>query len=178
MRLHCNIAAFSLLTLCTAGTQPPLLTNVTVFDPPENYTVPRTLYARVRALECTEKDVLLATWENYLPTDTPEEPCPDNCPKNPYVYSHFLIYAGELSIRISTRYIPIYQSYDQGKTWSERSKVYDQVNGWGLRYQPELHELTEGIGEYPAGTLLVAANSIPADLSETKIDVYASTDEG
>lgn len=76
------------------------------------------------------------------------------------------------------RYIPIYQSYDQGRTWSERSKVYDQVNGWGLRYQPELYEMTEDIGEYPAGTLLVAANSIPADLSETKIDVYASTDEG
>jgi hypothetical protein len=26
--------------------------------------------------------------------------------------------------------------------------------------------------------LLMAANSIPADLSETKIDVYASTDKG
>lgn len=76
------------------------------------------------------------------------------------------------------RYIPIYQSYDQGKTWSERSKVYDTVNGWGLRYQPELHEMTEDIGDYPAGTLLVAANSIPADLSETKIDLYASKDEG
>lgn len=56
--------------------------------------------------------------------------------------------------------------------------MYDQVNGWGLRYQPELYEMTEDIGDYPAGTLLVAANSIPTDLSETKIDVYASTDEG
>lgn len=148
--------SLSILPFLVSGQEPPLLTNVTVFDPPADYTVPRTLYARVRALEC--KDTLLATWENYLPTAHPEQPCPDNCPVNPYV--------------------PIYQSFDQGRTWSERSKVYDQVNGWGLRYQPELYEMTEDIGDYPAGTLLLAANSIPEDLSVTKIDVYASTDEG
>ncbi|KAK6438963.1 hypothetical protein LTR95_004827 [Oleoguttula sp. CCFEE 5521] len=38
--------------------------------------------------------------------------------------------------------------------------------------------MTESIGNFSAGTLLLAANSIPADLSETKIDVYASTDKG
>ncbi|KAI7364983.1 BNR/Asp-box repeat protein [Hortaea werneckii] len=155
-----NIAALSLLSvpLAAAGKpqQPPLLTNVTVFDPPDNYTVPRTLYARAMALDCS--DTLLATWENYLPTANPEEPCPNNCPENPY--------------------IPIYQSFDQGETWSERAKVYDRVNGWGLRYQPFLYEMTEDIGDFAAGTLLLAANSIPADLSETKIDVYASEDEG
>ncbi|KAK3717728.1 hypothetical protein LTR37_005499 [Vermiconidia calcicola] len=159
MKLSTSIATLSLLGLSLAapsGRQDlPLLTNVTVFDPPENYTVPRTLYARVRALEC---GTLLATWENYLPTDNPDETCPDNCPINPYM--------------------PIYQSTNQGRTWSERAKVFDQVNGWGLRYQPELYEMTEEIGEYPAGTLLLAANSIPADLSVTKIDVYASTDKG
>ena len=81
-------------------------------------------------------------------------------------------------VTVHHRYVPVYQSYDQGQTWSERAKVYDTQNGWGLRYQPELHELKEGIGEYPAGTLLLAANSIPKDLSVTKIDVYASKDEG
>ena len=56
--------------------------------------------------------------------------------------------------------------------------IYDQVNGWGLRYQPFLYEMIEAIGDYPRGTLLLAANSIPADLSETQIDLYASTDKG
>lgn len=86
MRFCSTFAALSLLSVpfaAAAGKQPPILTNVTVFDPPDTYTVPRTLYARVRALECAKKDVLLATWENYLPTDTPEEPCPSNCPDNP-----------------------------------------------------------------------------------------------
>lgn len=137
-----------------------LLTNVTIFDPPKNYTIPRTLYARTLLLNqnCEEDNVILATWENYLPTDNASAPCPDNCPINPY--------------------IPIYQSTDGGETWSERAKVYDQVNGWGLRYQAEIYELSEPIGNYSAGTILLAANSIPADLSETKIDVYASTDAG
>ncbi|KAK5681420.1 hypothetical protein LTS10_005950 [Elasticomyces elasticus] len=172
MKLPTSLAALSLLGLSLAAPgssehrggrggwqkqQPPLLTNVTVFDPPDNYTVPRTLYARVRSLEC-ERGTLLATWENYLPTDNPEETCPNNCPINPYM--------------------PIYQSLDQGVTWSERSRVYDQVNGWGLRYQPELYEMTEQVGDYPKGTLLLAANSIPADLTVTKIDVYASRDKG
>ncbi|GAB7365732.1 hypothetical protein MBLNU230_g7069t1 [Neophaeotheca triangularis] len=138
--------------------QPPIQTNVSVFDPPDNYTLPRVLYGRVRALECTEKDVLLATWENYLPTETPLERCPDNCPENPY--------------------LPIYQSYDQGQTWSERSRVYDTENGWGLRYQPELFELTEKIGDFDIGTLVVAANSLPSDINGTKIDIYTSCDEG
>lgn len=139
---------------------PPLLQNVTIFDPPENYTVPRTLYARTLLLNqnCQTDNVILATWENYLPTENNTQTCPENCPENPYM--------------------PIYQSLDGGQTWSERAKVYDQVNGWGLRYQPDLYELAEPVGNYSAGTLLLAANSIPADLSETKIDIYASTDVG
>lgn len=136
----------------------PLFTNITVFDPPSNYTVPRTLYARVMHLDCDGSNTLLATWENYLPTDNASAPCPDNCPINPY--------------------IPIYQSTDGGETWTERAKVYDTQNGWGLRYQPYLYEMTEPLGNYSAGTLLLAANSIPSDLSLTKLDVYASTDKG
>lgn len=135
-----------------------LLTNITVFDPPDNYTVPRTLYARVMHLECNGSNTLLATWENYLPTDNASAACPPNCPKDPY--------------------IPIYQSTDGGESWTERAKVKDTQNGWGLRYQPYLYEMTEDLGDYSAGTLLLAANSIPADLSETKLDLYASTDKG
>lgn len=127
-----------------------LITNVTIFDPPKNYTIPRTLYARTLLLEGDSEDdyTLLATWENYLPNN-------DSFP-----------------------YFPIFQSLDGGETWSERSRVYDQVNGWGLRYQPFLYELPEAFGGYDAGTILLAGNSIPQDLSKTQIDLYASTDKG
>ena len=152
-----SLCALAKLLAAVALEAPPLQ-NVTVFDPPPTYTVPRTLYARIMAIECDGSNTLLATWENYLPTANPEEECPDNCPEYPY--------------------LPIYESCDAGQTWSERAKVYDQANGWGLRYQPFLYEMTEDIGGYPRGTLLLAANSIPADLSETQIDLYASTDKG
>ena len=75
-------------------------------------------------------------------------------------------------------YFPIYKSTNGGKSWAMISKVQDQVNGWGLRYQPFLYELPRAIAGYPAGTVLLAGNSIPTDLSRTKIDLYASRDRG
>jgi hypothetical protein len=75
-------------------------------------------------------------------------------------------------------YFPIFQSEDGGSTWKEISRVMDQVNGWGLRYQPFLYELPSAFGGYAAGTILIAGNSIPANLSATQIDLYASTDLG
>lgn len=75
-------------------------------------------------------------------------------------------------------YFPIYRSTDAGATWAEIGRVEDTENGWGLRYQPFLYELPVAIGRFAAGTLLLAGNSIPTDLSKTKIDVYASTDGG
>ncbi|RYP49266.1 hypothetical protein DL768_004989 [Monosporascus sp. mg162] len=75
-------------------------------------------------------------------------------------------------------HFPIYRSSDGGASWREIGRVRDTVNGWGLRYQPFLYELPSRIGRFPAGTLLLAGNSIPTDLSRTKIDVYASTDGG
>lgn len=77
-----------------------------------------------------------------------------------------------------TPVFPIYRSTDSGRTWSKLSDVQDTVNGWGLRYQPFLYELPVAVGSYPAGTILAAGNSIPADLSKTKLDLYASTDHG
>ena len=69
--------------------QTSLLSNVTIFTPPSNYTIPRTLYARTLLLNqnCETDNVLLATWENYLPNN-------DSFP-----------------------YTPIYQSFDLGETW-------------------------------------------------------------
>lgn len=75
-------------------------------------------------------------------------------------------------------YFPIYQSTDHGATWTHISNVTDQVNGWGLRYQPFLYELPVALGGFPAGTVLLAGNSIPTDLSRTQIDLYASRDAG
>ncbi|KAF7860598.1 uncharacterized protein EAF02_010832 [Botrytis sinoallii] len=75
-------------------------------------------------------------------------------------------------------YFPIFKSTDGGESWKHISNITDQVNGWGLRYQPFLYYMTEKVGKYPAGTILATGNSIPTDLSETQIDVYASLDHG
>lgn len=73
---------------------------------------------------------------------------------------------------------PIFESTDSGETWKQISSVTDQVNGWGLRWQPELYELPQAIGNMPAGTILCAGNSIPSDYSKSKLDLYKSTDHG
>ena len=39
-------------------------------------------------------------------------------------------------------------------------------------------ELSRDIGNFKKGTILLAGNSIPRDLSTTQIDLYASTDKG
>jgi hypothetical protein len=75
-------------------------------------------------------------------------------------------------------YFPIFRSVDGGETWEEISRVTDQVNGWGLRYQPFLYRLPRSIGGYHEGTILCAGNSIPTNLSNTQIDLYASRDNG
>lgn len=75
-------------------------------------------------------------------------------------------------------YFPVYRSTDHGASWAPLSNVTDQVNGWGLRYQPFLYELEEDFAGFAAGTVLLAGNSIPTDLSQTRIDVYASRDAG
>jgi hypothetical protein len=38
--------------------------------------------------------------------------------------------------------------------------------------------LNQNIGGFAAGTILLAGNSIPSDLSKTQLDLYASTDSG
>ncbi|PQE24464.1 hypothetical protein CJF30_00009965 [Rutstroemia sp. NJR-2017a BBW] len=75
-------------------------------------------------------------------------------------------------------YSPIYRSTNGGQTWTHLSDVKDTVNGWGLRWEPFLYALPSSIGNYPAGTLLLAADSVPKDRSAYHIDLYASTDAG
>ena len=73
---------------------------------------------------------------------------------------------------------PIYRSTDDGKHWKRDSTIVDTRNGWGLRYQPFLYELPTALGSMRAGTVLAAGNSIPNDLSQTQLDLYASGDQG
>lgn len=77
-----------------------------------------------------------------------------------------------------TPVFPIYRSTDNGNTWTQISSVADTQNGWGMRWEPDLYELPSAIGNYPAGTILIAGDSVPANRSATKIDLYASTDHG
>jgi hypothetical protein len=75
-------------------------------------------------------------------------------------------------------FFPIYKSTDDAVTWHEISHVTDQVNGWGLRYEPFLYLPPEAIGDLPANSILLAGNSIPTNLSNTQIDLYSSIDNG
>jgi sucrose-6-phosphate hydrolase SacC (GH32 family) len=78
----------------------------------------------------------------------------------------------------TTPVFPIYRSTDNGTSWTKISDVADTQNGWGMRWEPQLFELPQAMGGFPAGTILAAGDSVPADRSATKIDLYASTDRG
>jgi hypothetical protein len=72
---------------------------------------------------------------------------------------------------------PIWKSNDGGATWSNYSQIEDQVNGWGMRFQPFLYTLPVDFGGFPAGTILAAGVSCPFSLQGgVWIDLYASTD--
>ncbi|EAT92053.1 hypothetical protein HBH56_122450 [Parastagonospora nodorum] len=75
-------------------------------------------------------------------------------------------------------WFPIFQSKDGGNTWSELSRVQDTQQNWGLRYQPFLYVLENDFPGYAKGTVLLAGSSIPTDLSQTQIELYASKDSG
>ncbi|KPM46175.1 hypothetical protein AK830_g278 [Neonectria ditissima] len=70
------------------------------------------------------------------------------------------------------------KSVDGGATWFDFVNVTDQVNGWGLRYQPHFFTLPQDLGEYKAGTIILSGMSLPADLSEAWLDMYTSVDGG
>ncbi|HEU5354424.1 MAG TPA: RICIN domain-containing protein [Actinocrinis sp.] len=78
----------------------------------------------------------------------------------------------------STPSFPVYKSTDGGASWSYLSQVTDTVNGYGMRWNPQIYELPAQLGGLPAGTLLEAGLSVPADRSSTEILMYDSTDQG
>ncbi|MFB6202512.1 MAG: sialidase family protein [Halorhabdus sp.] len=133
--------------------RPAHATGKTLYRPPAGTPEPGAMYPRLERLSHggAGGDVLLATFEHYWSTD------PENA-EQPF--------------------FPVYRSADGGDTWEKCSEIHDTENGWGLRYQPTLFELPRAVGPWDAGTILAAGNSIPDDLSQTQIDVYASDDRG
>ncbi len=74
---------------------------------------------------------------------------------------------------------PIYRSADQGKTWVQINFVQDTVAAISSEWQPTLFELPAACGEYPAGTIFLAACSIDsAHAKQSAIRLYASKDGG
>jgi hypothetical protein len=73
---------------------------------------------------------------------------------------------------------PIWRSTDGGLSWSLISQVIDTEFGVGHRHQPTLYELPEEFAGLTRGTLLLAGNAIPDDLSSTRLVVYSSDDGG
>lgn len=73
---------------------------------------------------------------------------------------------------------PIYRSTNFGKSWQFVTNALDSPFGAGNRYQPALYELPAASGNLPEGTLLLVGNSIPNDLSSTRLVMYKSLDAG
>ena len=93
-------------------------------------------------------------------------------PQNGFMLATFEEYLRE------TPSFPVYRSTDGCATWSLFSRVRDTQTGWGMRLQPFLYELPRTLGSMPAGTILCLGNSIPSDMSHTRLDLYRSVDRG
>jgi BNR repeat protein/3-keto-disaccharide hydrolase len=110
-------------------------------------------YARVIALQHagSENGTLLATFEHWYTNGAPSE----------YI------------IRSST---------DGGATWSDLSTVPDSLTGTGhpvsQMWQPFLFEFPRQLGAYPAGTIMLLGNTVPADGSYTEFQEWLSFDHG
>ncbi|KAN0090417.1 glycoside hydrolase family 93 protein [Hyaloscypha variabilis] len=129
--------------------QPLTFDNVTIFTPPSNWSNQWTTYARTVLLEKDgEANNTLLASWSFQPP--------------------------------GRTYAPIYQSKDGGLSWNERSKVYFSAadTADSIILQVFLYELPQTIGAYPAGTVLLAANAVPANHSSTNIELHASHDKG
>ncbi len=110
-------------------------------------------YARVIRLQHAgaADGTLLATFEHWHTDGTPSE----------------------FIIRAST---------DNGATWSTRATVRDTVTGPGhpvsQMWQPFLFEFPRQLGAYPAGTIMLLGNTVPAGGAYTEFQEWLSFDQG
>ena len=74
--------------------------------------------------------------------------------------------------------VPIMCSLDGGITWEKYSQIEDTQNGYGIRFQPDIFELPLQCGDLPAGTIVMAGNSVPLDFTSTELSFYVSRDHG
>jgi BNR repeat-like domain/Domain of Unknown Function (DUF1080) len=76
----------------------------------------------------------------------------------------------------------IRDSTDQGSTWSTLATVPDPLTGPGhpvsQMWQPFLFEFPRQLGSYPAGTIILLGNTVPADVSYTEFQEWLSFDHG
>ncbi len=74
---------------------------------------------------------------------------------------------------------PIYESQDDGLTWSFLGRVKDDYNGYYNEWMPFLYELPADIGDREEGTVILAATSVTgAGVTVSTITLYESTDLG
>jgi len=158
MALHAVLLFFSfigsLIDLTFASPLPlsveyQVFDNVTIFTPPSNWPDRWTSYARTVLLDQNSTtDDILLASWSFQPP--------------------------------GKTYAPIYQSKDDGLSWNELSKVSFLAadESGSIILQVFLYELPQDVGTYPAGTVLLTANAIPADFSSTNIQLYASLDRG
>ncbi len=74
---------------------------------------------------------------------------------------------------------PIYRSTDNGRSWEVITRVTDTLTGTNSEWNPTLFELSKPCGDYPAGTIILAACSIDAEHNkESHIRLYFSMDGG
>jgi len=82
--------------------------------------------------------------------------------------------AGDFGSSNGVPALPIMKSTDGGNTWAQIPQVFfhaTNVSGGGIILQPDLHELPMQVGNYPAGTILISGNAIPANFQSTNIEV-------
>ncbi|MDP4179960.1 MAG: dockerin type I domain-containing protein [Bacillota bacterium] len=91
---------------------------------------------------------------------------------NGKMYATFEQYTTGVSV------FPIYESANNGQSWTKVGDVKDTHKGVGMRWEPQLYELPQPIGNMPAGTLLCAGLVLPYDRSFCEIDLYKSNDSG
>lgn len=74
---------------------------------------------------------------------------------------------------------PIYRSKDNGKSWEIITYVTDTLTGANSEWNPTLFELSKPCGDYPEGTVILAACSVdPEHTKESHIRLYFSLDGG